>query len=125
MSRETIEQIKERLKRKDEEKERAFQNTLGEIEAEQARWRAQREAEARAERELLEKLRTQEQREHARAEERRAKEDAREHWIAAGGLAEDFEKAWPDMWRETLTVRTLEGESQARLEFQKHITGTF
>jgi hypothetical protein len=125
MAEETIEQLKQRLTREDEEKERAWQYTLKEIEAEQAQWRAQREAEARAKQEEFERLRTEEQREYARAEERRTKEDARRHWLEAGGTPEDFEKAWPDMWRETLVARTLERESQVRLEFQKHIAGTF
>jgi dTMP kinase len=125
MSEETIEQIKARLKREDEEKERAFQRRLKEIDAEQAEWRKERErAEAEEERKR-EAERRREQAERQRAEEARHKDDARDQWMAAGGTAEAFEKAWPGLWEEILKRHTLETEEQARLEYQRYMARSF
>jgi chromosome segregation ATPase len=120
-----IEEIKARLRREDEEKERAWQKRLKEIDEEQAQWRAENEKRERAEQEKRERLRRERQREHARAEEHRTKELARASWVDAGGTEEDFDKAWPEMWRQTLVARALEGESQARLASQQRIIETF
>jgi len=49
MTAERIEQMKARLKREDEEKEKAFQRRLEEIRESQAFWRAEQEAEEHAE----------------------------------------------------------------------------
>jgi len=121
---ETIEEIKARLKRGDEEKERAFRMRLKQIDEETTEWRAQKEREQRAKEQATEKLIRERQEERAQAEERRTKEMARASWMDAGGSEKEFEKAWPEMWRQTLMTRTLEGESQARLGFQRHLIDT-
>jgi hypothetical protein len=125
MSQETIAEIKARLKRQDEERERARQKTLNEIRAEQAKWRAEKEREQRAREEATQKLIKERQEERAQVEEHRTKELARASWVDAGGSEVDFEKAWPEMWQQTLVARALEGESQARLASQRHIVETF
>jgi hypothetical protein len=125
MTEETIEQIKARLKRADEEKERAFQKRLKEIDAEQAQWRKEREAAEAAERERREAEFKRRQAEHARAEEEREKEDSRLRWVAAGGTEVAFEKAWPGLWEETLKRRTLEGDNQARVDSARHFIRSF
>jgi hypothetical protein len=125
MSEETIEQIKARLKKREEEKKRAFEKRLKEIDAEQAAWRAEREAAEAEEERKREAQRRRVQAERQKAEEERHKDDARDQWMAAGGTEEAFEKAWPGLWEEILKRRTLETEEQARLEFQRYMARTF
>jgi hypothetical protein len=110
MTEESIQRVKARLKREDEEKEKAFQKHLEEIREAQAPWRAEREAKQRAEdqerRRLLEDAR------HKR--ERETKDSARRSWLDAGGRAEEFEEEWPSLRTEMLKRRTLEAETNAR-----------
>src|SRR5215217_7380349 len=67
MTAESIEQMKARLKREDEEKEEAFQKRLEEIKESQAEFRAGREAKGRAEEQERERL--HEERRQRREEE--------------------------------------------------------
>jgi hypothetical protein len=56
MTPESIEQLKAKLKKQDEEKEEAFQKRLQEIREAQAPWRAEQEAKKRAEEQERKKL---------------------------------------------------------------------
>ena len=121
MAEETIEQIKERLKREDEEKNKRLyevRREAEELDAQRERAEAEERCRQEAERQRLEA-------ERSAAEEEREKNRVRPHWIAAGGTAEDFEKAWPDMWRQTLMTRTLEAEAQAQEESRKFYSRIF
>ena len=94
---ETIEQMKARLKREDEEKEEAWQRRRDELKARADRYRAEKDAEKekeeRAKRQAVEKGREERQ----RAEERRMKESALASWLAGGGSEAEFEEAWPSL----------------------------
>jgi hypothetical protein len=106
---ESIEQMKARLKRDDEEKEEAFQKRLEEIKEGQAPWRAEQKAKERAEEQKRRKL-------HDDARQRREqemKDSARSSWLGAGGTAEEFEEEWPSLRTEMLRRRTLEAETNA------------
>jgi len=110
MAKETIEQLKARLKREDEEKERVFQKTLEGIRESQAPFRAEQEAKKRAEEAARQKLH-----EDARAKRVQGmKDSARRSWIVAGGTDEEFEREWPEMRTEMLRRRTLEDDANTR-----------
>ena len=106
---ETIEQVKARLKRQDEEKEKAFQKRLEEIREAQAPWRAEQEAKERAEEQERQKLLDDAR--HKREQE--MKDSAHRSWLDAGGRAEEFEDEWPALRTEMLRRRTLEAETDA------------
>jgi hypothetical protein len=110
MTTKSIEQLKARLKRNDEEKEEAFQKRLEEIREGNALWRAEQEAKKRAEeqerRKLLDDAR------HKREQE--MKDSALRCWLDAGGTAEEFEEEWPSLRTEMLKRRTLETETNSR-----------
>ena len=112
MTEETIEQLKARLKREEEEKERAFQKKLKEIHAGAAPWRAEKEKEER-EKELRQKKLVRESQEK-RAQE--MKDDALRSYLDAGGTQEDFEEAWPEIKAEMLKRAAIEGESPPRAQ---------
>ena len=107
---ETLEQMKARLKREDEEKEVAFHRRLKEIEAEQAPWRAVQEAKERAEEQKRQKLLD----DARQKREQEMKDSARRAWTASGGTEGEFEEEWPSLRTEMLKRRTLENEEQAR-----------
>jgi hypothetical protein len=110
MTGETPEQMKTRLKRQDEEKEKAFQKTLEEIRKALAPFRAEQEEKKRAEEAERQKL-------HEDARQKREQEmrdSARMSWLAAGGTGEDFEQEWPGIRTEMLRRRTLEADANAR-----------
>jgi hypothetical protein len=112
MTEETIEQLKARLKRQNEEKEVAFQKTLEQIKADSAAWRAEKEAEERAKDRERQKLL-----EDARAKREEEKKDsALRPWLDAGGTEEEFEQEWPQFRREMLKERALGGVSRERQE---------
>ena len=48
------------------------------------------------------------------------KDSARQAWLGAGGRAEEFEGEWPEMRRQMLRERALEGESAARRQQREH-----
>jgi hypothetical protein len=121
MSEETIEQVKARLKREDEKKERARQKTLAEFDADAARYRAEKEEEQREKERASEKLIRERQEERVL----QMKESARSSYLDAGGTEEEFEKAWPEIKAEMLKRRTLEGDSQARADFQRAMWSSF
>ena len=107
---ESIEQLKARLKRENEENERAFQKTLEGIRESQAPFRAEQEARKRAEEAERQKLL-----EDARAKrQQEMKDSARRSWLDAGGTGEEFEREWPGMRTEMLRRRTLEDDANAR-----------
>src|SRR5919112_1041355 len=110
MSEGNIEQAVDRIKRQDEEKEKAFQKQLEEIREAQAPWRAEREAkERKAEQErrkLLDNAR------HKREQE--TKDSALRSWLGAGGTVEEFEEEWPSIRKEMLRRRALETDASAR-----------
>jgi hypothetical protein len=112
VSRETIEQLKARLKREDEAKEEAFQKRLEEIRESQAEFRAEQEAKERAEQKERDKLH-----ENLRQRrEREMKDSARQAWLDAGGTGEEFEREWPAMRTQMLKERALSHGSDARRE---------
>jgi len=112
MAADRIGQLKARLKRQDEEKEKASQKRLEEIRESQAEFRAEQEAKERAERQERQKLR-----EDARQrKEQEMKTPAGLAWIDAGGRAEEFEREWPQMRTQMLRERALEGGSAVRRE---------
>lgn len=55
--------------------------------------------------------RQQEEKAGREAIEARAKDGALQKWQKAGGDPAEFDKAWPDMWREILTRQVLEASS--------------
>ena len=75
---EPIEQLKARIKRQDEEKEKAFQKILEEIRESQAPFRAEQEAKKRAEEAERQKLHE----EAWQRREREMKDSARTSWLA-------------------------------------------
>ena len=79
MTKETIEQLKARMKREDEEKKKVFQRTLDGIKESQAPFRAEQEAKKRAEEEQRQQLH-----EDARAKRVQGmKDSARRSWITS------------------------------------------
>ena len=110
MTGESIDQLKARLKREDEEKEKAYQKTLEGIRESQAPFRAEQEAKKRAE-----EAERQQLHEDARAKRVQGmKDSARRSWMVAGGTDEEFEREWPEMRTEMLRRRTLEDDAKAR-----------
>jgi hypothetical protein len=118
---ETIEQIKARLKREDEKKERAFQKRLEDIKADNRRYRAEKEEEERAKRLAIEKL----HREHQEKREQEMKASALHSWVVAGGTEASFEKEWPTLKVEMLRARTLEIEAEGRRGQLEHLREAF
>src|SRR5215211_8555975 len=85
MTADHIDQMKARLKREDEAKEKAFQKRLEEIRESQAPWRAEREAKERADEQKRQKLL-----DGARQKrEQEMKDRARMAWLDAGGTGEE------------------------------------
>jgi hypothetical protein len=110
MTKETVEQLKARLKRQDEEKEEAFQKRLEEIRESQAEFRAEREAKERADEQKRQKLLD----DARQKREQEMKDRARLAWLDAGGTGEEFEEAWPSLRTEMLKRRTLDNDANAR-----------
>jgi GTPase SAR1 family protein len=81
MTTESIEQMKARLKREDEEKEETFQKRLHEIKESQAPWRAKREAKERTEEQERQKLHE----DLRQKREQEMKDSALRSWLDAGG----------------------------------------
>ena len=112
MTSESIEELKARIKRQDEEQEEAFQKRLEEIREANAPWRAEQEAKKRAE-----EQKRQELFDGARQKrEQEMKDSARMAWLDASGTEEEFEKEWPSLRTEMLRHRAEEAEAQARSE---------
>ena len=112
MTPESIEQLKARLKRQDEEKEEAFKKRLERAYADNAGWRAEQAQKKRLEEQERERL-------HAGVRESREQEmkaSALRPWLDAGGTEEEFEQEWPQLRREMLKERALGGASQERRE---------
>jgi hypothetical protein len=121
MTPESIEQLKARLKRQDEEKEEAFQKRLEEIRTDNARWRAEQEAKERAEQQERRKLHE----DSRQTREREMKDRARLAWLDAGGREEEFEREWPEMRRQMLRERVVGGDSEARQAFRQRNVRAF
>jgi guanylate kinase len=118
MTPESIEQLKARLKRQDEEKEEAFKKRLERAYADNAGWRAEQAQKKRLEEQERERL-------HAGVRESREQEmkaSALRPWLDAGGTEEEFEQEWPQLRREMLKERALGGVSQERREaFKRNV----
>jgi len=112
MTKGTIEQLKARLKRQDEEKEETFQKRLEELKADSAKYRAEKEAEERTKQQERERLLA----DVRESREREIKDSALCPWLDAGGTEEEFEQEWPQLRREMLKERALGGVSQERRE---------
>jgi hypothetical protein len=121
MTEETVEQMKARLTREDEEKERAFQKRLKEVDADSAPWRAQKEKEER-EKELRQERVVRES-QQKRAQE--MKDEALRSYLDAGGTQEDFEEAWPQIRGEMLKRAAIEGESAPRAQSMRRTIHSF
>jgi hypothetical protein len=112
MTKETVEQLKARLKRLDEEREEAFKKRLEKAYADNAGWRAEQAQKKRLEEQERERL-------HEDVRERREqemKDSALRLWLDAGGTEEEFEQEWPEIRREILKGRALGGVSPGRRE---------
>jgi len=106
----SVEQLKARLKREDEEKERACQKRLEEIRKSQAPFRAEQETKKRADEQKRKKLL-----DGARQKrEQEMKKSAPASWELSGGTAAEFEGEWPSLRTEMLKRRTLENDTSAR-----------
>lgn len=92
------------------EERRLMDAALKPVKAEQAKWRADREA-AEAERRKTLQDDVEAGRESERVEMRRELEAA---WIASGGDPKGFAAAWPDLERAELTRRTLKQRDASR-----------
>jgi hypothetical protein len=118
MTKETVEQLKARLKRQDEEKEEAFKKRLERAYADNAGWRAEQDQKKRLEEQERERL-------HEDLRQRREKEmkdAALLSRVDAGGTNEAFEQEWPQLRREMLKERALGGVSQERREaFKRNV----
>jgi hypothetical protein len=112
MTTDRIEQLKARLKTEEREKEEAFQKRLEEIRESQAEFRAEQEEKERAEEQKRQKL--HDDLRHKREQE--MKSSAYMAWLDAGGRADEFEQGWPEMWKQMLRERALEGDAEARRE---------
>ena len=110
MTAESIEQLKARLKRQDEEKEETFQKRLGEIRESQAPWQDEQKAKKRAEEQEREKLLD----DARRKRENETKDRARRTWIAGGGTEGEVEEAWPSLRTEMRKRLTLENDANSR-----------
>jgi hypothetical protein len=105
-----VEQLKARLKREDEAKEKAFQKRLQEIRESQAEFRAERKAKERAEQKERNKL-------HENLRQKCAqemKDSALRSRLDAGGTGEEFEREWPAMRTQMLRERATQGDSALR-----------
>src|SRR5215218_5828570 len=101
MTPESIEQLKARLKRQDEEKEEAFKKRLERAYADNAGWRAEQAQKKRLEEQERERL-------HAGVRESREQEmktSALRPWLDAGGTEEEFEQEWPQLRRDAKGAR--------------------
>ena len=67
--------------------------------------RARYEAKLQADRDALNQQHKTEELEHAKQQETLAKSEFGSRFISAGGTAESFEKAWPQMWQAELVRR--------------------
>jgi hypothetical protein len=112
MTAESIEQLKVRLKREDEEKEEAFQKRLEEIKESQAPWQAEQKAKEQAEEQKRRKLLD----DARQKREQEMKDSARLAWLDAGGTGQEFEQEWPAMRTQMLRERALSRDSEARRE---------
>jgi hypothetical protein len=86
MTTESIEHMKARLKRDEEEKEEAFQKRLEQIRESQAPLRAEREAKEQAEEQERRKLLD----EARQRREQEMKKSACSSWLDSSGTAEEF-----------------------------------
>jgi hypothetical protein len=118
MTKETVEQLKDRLKRQDEEREEAFKKRLEKAYADNAGWRAEQEQKKRLEEQKRERLFAGVR----ESREREMKDSALRPWLDAGGTQEEFEQEWPQLRREMLKERAHGGVSQQRREaFERNV----
>jgi hypothetical protein len=118
MTGETVEQLKDRLRKEDEAKEEAFQKRLEQLRADTAKYRAEKEAEERTKQQERERLLAGVR----ESRERETKDSALRPWLDAGGTEEEFEQEWPQLRREMLKERALGGVSQERREaFKRNV----
>ena len=118
MTGETVEQLKDRLRKEDEAKEEAFQKRLEQLRADTAKYRAEKEAEERTKQQERERLLAGVR----ESREREMKDSALRPWLDAGGTEEEFEQEWPQLRREMLKERALGGVSQERREaFKRNV----
>ena len=81
MTGETVEQLKDRLRKEDEAKEKAFQKRLEQLRADTAKYRAEKEAEERTKQQERERLLA----DVRESREREMKDSALRPWLDAGG----------------------------------------
>jgi hypothetical protein len=112
MTGETVEQLKDRLRKEDEGKEEAFQKRLEQLRSDTAKYRAEKEAEERTKQQERERLFAGVR----ESREREMKDSARLAWLDAGGTGEEFEREWPGMRTEMLKRRIVDAEGRARQE---------
>jgi hypothetical protein len=118
MTGETVEQLKDRLRKEDEEKEEAFQKRLEQLRSDTAKYRAEKEAEERTKQQERERLFAGVR----ESREREMKDSARLAWLDAGGTGEEFEREWPAMRTQMLRERALSRGSEARREaFERNV----
>jgi hypothetical protein len=118
MTGETVEQLKDRLRKEDEAKEEAFQKRLEQLRADTAKYRAEKEAEERTKQQERERLLAGVR----ESREREMKDSALRPWLDAGGTEEEFEREWPQLRREMLKERAHGGVSQQRREaFERNV----
>jgi len=120
MTADHIEQMKARLKREDEAKEKAFQKRLEEIRESRAEFRAEQEKKEWAEEQKRQKLLD----DARRKREKEMKNSARSSWLDAGGTAEEFEEEWPSLRTEMLKRRALEAETNARAAQRRSVVSS-
>jgi hypothetical protein len=118
MTGETVEQLKDRLRKEDEANEEAFQKRLEQLRADTAKYRAEKEAEERTKQQERERLLA----DVRESREREMKASALRPWLDAGGTEEEFEQEWPQLRRELLKEHALGGVSQERREaFKRNV----
>jgi hypothetical protein len=122
MTGETVEQLKDRLRKEDEGKEEAFQKRLEQLRADTAKYRAEKEAEERTKQQERERLLAGVR----ESREREMKDSALRPWLDAGGTdEEEFEREWPAMRTQMLRERALSRGSEARRQAHERNLRTF
>lgn len=107
-----MEQVRERLRRREEEKAERLRNHPG-IKALEA-WQEEKDKAERLEREKQAQERRERKEKESEAVAARLKDETREQYLASGGTAQEFEASWPSLKDEILRRRALEATEVAR-----------
>jgi hypothetical protein len=123
MSNESLDQVRERIRRAQEQEAEALENHPAKQELQE--WRRQRDEEKRREEEQREQERERARSEGRAAEIESLKTELRNNFLGSGGSSEEFERVWPDLKAQELSRRTLEGAERVRRQTSAYYRETF